>query len=455
MASHKPKLCLYCNKLIPHGHLRRHQLNVHNSDTTPLEEKGYQCQPISTYQEHLQIANSFNFQSYSMKLIENKLDNIGASINQGFQSLTNRLSTLSNSSTSQLSHSTTINFTELNFREEKIVKENERQLLKKLSNRLILEFKSKNYLNIYNSLKNQFHFFSLRELDQKMIDKILKEGINSKKRNTVYIWKEALKFYANVIYPENKFIFPKLKMEKVQNDFLEHGEVELLYKEAKEKNDLLAVVLFTVLYNTGLRINEAKELTYEFDDCNSQKYIVSKQHGCKKIKECCLTNQALYHIEKYREMTKSIETDKIIKITVQHCNRKIKEYMNIIGLTKNISNHSFRHAHLTRLEEHMKEKQLKQALSNYIGHSSTQVTEIYLHHHENKEDKVKLWNKIFFLKDHKENEKYIKESSPNKRKKLNPEDLKANKIKKEDDLTRNKEMIDGSIDKFLKPKKKE
>ena len=178
---------------------------------------------------------------------------------------------------------------------------------------------------------------------------------------------------------------PKVMSEEAVNLFLEAPDIN-------SGIGLRDRAMLEVLYSCGLRVTELCELKFE-DMHLKEQYLVIKGKGDKQ-RMIPLTESAIYWIRRYvYERRGEIDEDLVCPYVFLSQKRdkktglpkpmtrinfwyRIKTYSHQIGLEKDPSPHTFRHAFATHLLNHDADLRSLQVL---LGHSSLSTTQIYTH----------------------------------------------------------------------------
>ncbi len=144
--------------------------------------------------------------------------------------------------------------------------------------------------------------------------------------------------------------------------------------------------MLETLYATGLRVSELVSL--KFDNVNfSDGFIIVRGKGDKE-RLVPLAESALYWIDTYVSTLRKTKDPKgscpyiflsgkgLAPMTRNAFWYRIKSYCSELGITSNVSPHTFRHAFATHLLNHDADLRSVQML---LGHSSLLTTQIYTH----------------------------------------------------------------------------
>ena len=185
--------------------------------------------------------------------------------------------------------------------------------------------------------------------------------------------------------PTQKLIVPKLPKSLPKN--LSEIDVEKLL-DAPDLNTAIGIrdkALLELIYATGLRVSELVNLT--MDDVNVRQGVVRVMGKGSKERLVPTGEYALEYLDKYiREVRegwlKNLKLDTLFishhrkGITRQTFWHRVKFYVDLVGINRDISPHTLRHAFATHLLNHGADLRSVQML---LGHSSVSTTTIYTH----------------------------------------------------------------------------
>lgn len=187
--------------------------------------------------------------------------------------------------------------------------------------------------------------------------------------------KEYIEMKINPMYKVDK-----IKIKKRSKDYLTEDELNKLFNYLREKDDKRGVALLNLLYSSACRISEIHQLditSLQFDDRTFQ--VIGK--GLKQ-RECVFSNSAKKDILDYLNSRDdnlsplfiSREGKRWSKRAIQ---KYVKNIVDIVGINKHITVHSFRHTAITHLR--LQGISLDD-LALFAGHSSVQTTaQVYSH----------------------------------------------------------------------------
>lgn len=181
--------------------------------------------------------------------------------------------------------------------------------------------------------------------------------------------------------PKGARHLPKVMSEEAVNLFLEAPDLST-YVGMRDK------AMFELLYACGLRVSELCNLKFEdlhLQDC----YIIIRGKGDKQ-RLIPINDEAVYWIRRYVQerrfekdstglsqyvflSTKTTVGAPLTRIAFWY---RVKSYARQIGLEKEPSPHTFRHAFATHLLNH--DADLR-SLQELLGHASLSTTQIYTH----------------------------------------------------------------------------
>ncbi|WP_309245266.1 tyrosine-type recombinase/integrase [Clostridium estertheticum] len=137
----------------------------------------------------------------------------------------------------------------------------------------------------------------------------------------------------------------KIKEQKYLKDMITKDDYTKLVKEAREKKDMRAVLIFRLLFFSGMRISEMLQM--KLNDIG-KKTIKVKGKGSKK-RDVIIPielNESFYNYLETRKKTdtKALFTSKNGAMTRQMCNYTIKRYAKLAGIKKAVAKcHNLRH----------------------------------------------------------------------------------------------------------------
>ncbi|WP_440682887.1 site-specific tyrosine recombinase XerD [Cysteiniphilum halobium] len=185
--------------------------------------------------------------------------------------------------------------------------------------------------------------------------------------------------------PTQKLILPKLP-KSLPKDLSEEDVEKLL--DAPDLTTDIGIrdkALLELIYATGLRVSELVNLT--LDDVNLRQGVVRVMGKGSKERLVPTGEYALEYLHKYINEVRDgwLQGLKLDKLFVSHHRKgitrqtfwhRIKFYADLVGIKKDISPHTLRHAFATHLLTHGADLRSVQML---LGHSSVSTTTIYTH----------------------------------------------------------------------------
>ena len=185
--------------------------------------------------------------------------------------------------------------------------------------------------------------------------------------------------------PTQKLILPKLP-KSLPKDLSEDDVGKLL--DAPDLTTDIGVrdkALLEMIYATGLRVSELVNLT--LDDVSLRQGVVRVMGKGSKERLVPTGEYALEYLHKYINEVRDgwLQGLKLDKLFISHHRKgitrqtfwhRIKFYADLMGIKKEISPHTLRHAFATHLLNHGADLRSVQML---LGHSSVSTTTIYTH----------------------------------------------------------------------------
>lgn len=257
-----------------------------------------------------------------------------------------------------------------------------------LTNKLIHELKNILGESYTNVIKQYYKYNS--NLNYESIIKFLKESKKTKSNSTIAIYKAALKKLIKYqIKDINKkaiidSAFSEIKITKTdkaitKEQIVSKDTINKMMKISNKKNRLI----IQTLYSTGLRVSEFVNIKKK--DCKIKiedniKYIsisiIGKGNKERKIKlKIELYNQI---INTFNGKIYLFETKNNRAFNRQYIYKIINNAgLKVLG-TRQVHPHTLRHSFATRLL--IQDKKSLKAVSKYLGHSSTSITnDFYIH----------------------------------------------------------------------------
>ena len=189
----------------------------------------------------------------------------------------------------------------------------------------------------------------------------------------------ALKFYYGQIL-RRKFFFGEIgikrpKKEKKLPAVLSKQEI---VKMINASDNLKHRLIVQVLYSTGLRISELRNLKIDDIDFNRKNIFVKSGKG-KKDRITIISETVLDNIDKYLLEYKPIiylfengHTNK--KMSIRGLQKVVSDLAKCVKIKKGVSAHSLRHSFATHLLENNVNLRYIQSL---LGHARLETTQIY------------------------------------------------------------------------------
>lgn len=248
-----------------------------------------------------------------------------------------------------------------------------------------LDFLSANNIDFFNMNKNTSIDY-LKFLDKKQLKKISISRKISSQRG-------FLKYCRKHNYIEND-IFVNISLRKSERNLptvLSVEEiVQLLNIEENDFDSLRNKVLYSLLYDTGLRISEAINLTIRDIDLNKNSFYVLTKG--KKHRIVFYTDRTKQLLKKYLAEKKRIQDDNKIQLKEDRDKlfiTNLGKHLSIstvesifekqrvkFGWQKNFTPHVLRHSYATHLLNNGASIRMVQQM---LGHSSLSTTQIYTH----------------------------------------------------------------------------
>jgi site-specific recombinase XerD len=178
----------------------------------------------------------------------------------------------------------------------------------------------------------------------------------------------------------NYLQFPRFKKCKTLPELLSREEAQRLIQNCP---NLKHKSFFLLAYGGGLRVSEIASLRVKDIDSGSMRVFVCGGKG-KKDRYTLLSGECLCTLREYWSVYRPRHPEGWLFL--DHCKRKrittagiasaFEKWVECLGITKNVSMHSLRHAFATHLlEDGATIFQIKELL----GHASLNSTAVYLH----------------------------------------------------------------------------
>jgi site-specific recombinase XerD len=264
---------------------------------------------------------------------------------------------------------------------------NKEQVLRRMSDDIQLRGLAKNTLDSYTLNARLFLDYCNRpveQLNEQDIRKFQFHLINDKKvaPQTVNTYSAAIRFLFAITLNRtlNYLQIPRQKKRRALPEVLTREEVSAILGASP---NIKHRAMLTVVYSSGLRVSEAAALKLQHIDSTNMRLFVEDGKGGKDrytlLSENCLDILRSYW-KRYRPEHPQgwlfTGTYNVTHITLAGIESAFNKAAKRVGITKNVSVHSLRHAFATHLlEDGATLLQVKELL----GHSSIQSTTIYLH----------------------------------------------------------------------------
>ena len=256
----------------------------------------------------------------------------------------------------------------------------------------------------------------IKEIEEKidvyMINREILKGyifkISHFKPKTIKRKIASLKAMFNFLeYEEDHFVNPfrkmkiKLKEPYILPTVMTFDEIkkilQILYTEHNDnknkdkymfKAQIRSIAIVELLFATGIRVSELCGLKCENIDISHGIMKIWGKGSKERIIQIC-QSEVLFALKSYNKLFKPQSFFFINRlnnpITTQSVRLLIQRCVKLVGLTKKITPHTFRHTFATLLlEEDVDIKYIQ----NLLGHSSIVTTQIYTHVNLNKQKKI-------------------------------------------------------------------
>ncbi len=189
----------------------------------------------------------------------------------------------------------------------------------------------------------------------------------------------ALKFLYREVLRQCEVVvnLPRMKQEKKLPDILTKQEVRQIISSVR---NLKHRSMLAMAYSSGLRVGEVVRLTIK--DVDSKRMLLHvRQSKGKKDRYTVLSAKALALLRDYARQYKPTEwlfegAQPGKHISERAAQKVFEGACKKVGVIKDVSIHSLRHAFATHLLENGTDLRYIQEL---LGHSSPKTTEVYLH----------------------------------------------------------------------------
>jgi site-specific recombinase XerD len=198
---------------------------------------------------------------------------------------------------------------------------------------------------------------------------------------TINMYNAAIRFFFAVTLNRtlNYLQLPRFKKAKTLPEVPTREEVQCLIQNCL---NLKHKSFFLLAYGGGLRVSEIAALRIKDIDSKSMRIFVRGGKG-KKDRYTILSNECLCTLREYWSVHRPKHPEgwvflgaKNTQITVRGISVAFHTWIERLGITKNVSIHSLRHAFATHLlEDGATIFQIKELL----GHASLSSTAVYLH----------------------------------------------------------------------------
>lgn len=253
---------------------------------------------------------------------------------------------------------------------------------------------SKNTILTYRSILKGFHKYLKKQKDlydphtfrqayKKYILYKKEKGVST---NYTYLITVVIKNFCNyhkldwmkeIPSPKRTKSLPKALTMKEVEQLIKATAYKRTYPKRIKQKRLRDQLILTLLYSSGLRINECLTLTIHQININERTIRVRGKGDKDRVVIFDVNTQKL--LKKYLK-TQTIESDYLFPtrtgehLQARYIECEIKEYAKKAGLTKNITPHMLRHSFATHLLNNGVNIRVIQQL---LGHSSLATTQIY------------------------------------------------------------------------------
>jgi len=226
----------------------------------------------------------------------------------------------------------------------------------------------------------------------KPIDKLSEEDVRqylihrmyqgSCSSSTLNVYNAAIRFFFAITLNRtmNYLQMPRFKKQKSLPVILSRNEIQYLLTNC---NNVKHKSFFMLAYGGGLRVSEIAALKVCDINSKSMRIFIRAGKG-KKDRYTILSNECLCVLREYWSMYRPKHKEgwlftgikNVTKITPDAIEVAFKSWIKRLGIQKNVSIHSLRHAFATHLlEDGINIFQIKELL----GHASLNSTTVYLH----------------------------------------------------------------------------
>lgn len=248
-----------------------------------------------------------------------------------------------------------------------------------------------NDLSVYKDFLFENDIFSVKDIDDNIIKKFLKERSKIEKTTTIAHNLTVIKNFhtyllkQNIISNDPSLYIERPKLRKSLPRTLSVDDVSLLLDiELSTVFDYRNKAMLELMYGTGLRVSELVNLTVgDVDLINCLVRVYGKGN---KEREVPLGEYSIYYLNLYLEKRKSMlkgkSCDKLflnnhgLGMTRQGFFKNLKSLLASKGLNPEISPHTLRHSFATHLLNYGADLR---SIQEMLGHSDIATTKIYTH----------------------------------------------------------------------------
>ncbi len=234
---------------------------------------------------------------------------------------------------------------------------------------MILRGFSKRTIKSYTYHITDFLNYSKTYLPEKKREYILYLINKGLSRESIRLASSAIDFYTRVILKQEPIKIPLPKKKKKLPNTLSKDQIKMMITSL---NNIKHQLIIEILYSSGIRLNELRNLKYEDIDFEKNIIRINQGKGAKdritilssktanKIKQFCDTGYILKG-RKGKYSAKSIQS------AIDNAAKKA-------GIKQQVTPHMLRHSFATHLLESGVDIRYIQAL---LGHSSIRTTQVY------------------------------------------------------------------------------
>lgn len=260
---------------------------------------------------------------------------------------------------------------------------------------------SKNTINSYHQdlkkFKNELNQMSISTIDEvnqyTILDILKKMKDDGNSRNTIIHFITTLrKFYQYLMQFEIISDDPMVKVEMPKKashlpEILSNDEVNLLFSlpDINDKYGIRDRTILEVMYATGLRVSELINL--KLNDLHLEMGLIQTIGKGDKERIIPIDEIAIKWINNYLSSSRPLLLKKRKSaflflnahgngISRQSIWNKVKKYVSLAGIKKNITPHTLRHSFATHILENGADLRIVQEL---LGHTDISTTQIYTH----------------------------------------------------------------------------